>query len=108
MTKVASGSAITLTATVTAGGFSAGLFPGQVKFCDATAVHCTDIQIIGSGQVTSAGTATFSFVPEPGSHSYNAVFVGKDGVAASTSATQSLTVTHTRLYPSGTSLSYTG
>jgi hypothetical protein len=38
VTTVSSGSVITLTASVMAG--SAGVTPGQVQFCDATAPHC--------------------------------------------------------------------
>ena len=42
---VASGTVVTLTATVMAG--STPVTPGQVNFCDATAKFCTDIHLLG-------------------------------------------------------------
>jgi len=45
VTTVASGSVVTLTATVMAG--STPVTPGQVNFCDATAKFCTDIHLLG-------------------------------------------------------------
>src|ERR1700678_1989492 len=66
--SVAAGTVVTLTATVQAGGTALTL--GQVNFCDATAASCTDIHLLGTAQLTSAGTAVFKFRPGPGSHSY--------------------------------------
>jgi hypothetical protein len=91
VTSVASGSAVTLAATVSAG--STALTTGQVNFCDATAPHCTDIHLLGTAQLTSAGTAVLKFVPGPGSHSYKAIFVGTAQYAASTSTPLALAVT---------------
>jgi hypothetical protein len=46
VTTVASGSVVTLTATVKAG--SAAVTLGQVKFCDATATYCEDPAVLGT------------------------------------------------------------
>jgi hypothetical protein len=91
VTSVASGSVVTLAAGVSTG--STALTTGQVNFCDATAPHCTDIHLLGTAQLTSAGTAVLKFVPGPGSHSYKAIFVGTAQYEASTSAPLALAVT---------------
>jgi sugar lactone lactonase YvrE len=101
---VASGTAVTLTAAIAAGG--AALSPGLVTFCDATAAHCEDSAILGTAQLTTAGTATFKFVPGIGVHSYKAVFAGTDSFAGSTSAAGALTVTG--LYPTVTTIASSG
>ena len=62
VTTVASKTVVALTATVTAG--STAVKPGQVNFCDATAKLCTDIHLLGTAQLTSAGTASMKFRPE--------------------------------------------
>jgi hypothetical protein len=95
---------VTLTATVMTG--SAPVAPGQINFCDATAKSCTDIHILGTAQLTSAGTATLHLRPGIGSHTYQAVFVGTNAMAASSSAASSLTVTGT--YPTMTSIASSG
>ena len=106
--SVASGSEVTLTAAVTAG--STQVTTGQVNFCDASTAHCTDIHLLGTAQLTSAGTAVFRFVPGIGSHSYKAVFVGTPNRAAayagSTSAPAALTVTGT--FPTTTAIASSG
>jgi sugar lactone lactonase YvrE len=84
------GTAVTLTATVAASG--AAVHPGQVKFCDATAPHCTDIHLLATAQLTSAGTATYKFIPGPGTHSYKAIFAGTKVNATSSSTAFPLTV----------------
>src|ERR1039458_4441615 len=110
VTVVAPGTVITLTATVNAGG--APVTPGQVNFCDATAKACSDIHLLGTAQLTSSGTAVLKFVPGGGVHSYNAVFLGTNGDAQSSSGAASLTVngsypttptpsTHKRAPPAG-------
>jgi len=104
VTTVSSGSVITLTASVMAG--SAAVTPGQVQFCDATAPHCTDIHRLGITQLTTAGTATFRFVPGIGTHSYKAIFSGTTGDAPSSSNASALTVNGA--YPSTTSIEQTG
>jgi hypothetical protein len=104
VTTVASGAVVTLTATVQAG--SSALTTGQVNFCDASAPYCTDIHLLGTSQLTSAGAATLKFVPGIGSHSYKAVFLGTVEYALSTSSPSMLTVTGT--HPSTTTVASSG
>jgi hypothetical protein len=88
-----SGSVVTLTATVKAAGVPVS--PGIVNFCDAAVKSCTDIHLVASAALTSAGTATIKFRPGTGSHKYKAVFAGTtsgQSLAPSTSATTALTV----------------
>jgi len=109
VTTVTSGSVVTLTATVNAG--SGVVTPGQVNFCDATAQSCTDIHLLGTAQLTGAGTATLKFRPGIGSHSYKAVFLGTTTTAASASASAALTVTAVTgagIQPSTTSITPSG
>jgi hypothetical protein len=73
VTSVTPNTAVTLTATVESG--SAAVTVGQVNFCDAWATYCTDIYLLGTAQLTSAGTAALKFIPGI-SGSYKAVFVG--------------------------------
>jgi len=91
VTSVSAGTVVTLTASVVSN--SLPVTPGLVKFCDASAAHCEDIHIVGTAQLTSAGTAVIKFRPGLGSHSYKAVFAGTIRTASSTSATATLTVT---------------
>ena len=85
------GRLITLTASVTSNG--APLTVGQVEFCDASYPYCTDVHQLALAQLTSAGTATFRFIPSTGSHRYKAIFLGTNNYASSTSSVQTLTVT---------------
>jgi len=55
VSSVDAGAAITLTAEVATGGKPVML--GQVNFCDATAKLCSDIHLLGTVQLNSAGTA---------------------------------------------------
>ena len=110
VTTVASGTVVTLTATVRDGATPVTL--GQVNFCDATAAYCQDIHLLGSAQLTIAGTAVLRFIPGIGSHSYKAIFVGTTPDASSASGASSLTVTGTGLTTttitsSGTAGNYT-
>lgn len=95
--SVASGSLVTLTAVVSSG--STNLTVGQVNFCDASASYCTDIHLLGTAQLTSAGTAVLRLRPGIGSHSYKAIFAGTPNgataCAGSTSSITTLTVTGT-------------
>ena len=103
VTTVASGTVVTLTATVAAG--STLVRPGSVNFCDGTAAHCTDIHIVGTAQLTSSGTAVFKFRPAAGSRSYKAVFLGTKTYEGSASSAASLTVTGlTGLAPTTTTI----
>jgi trimeric autotransporter adhesin len=90
VSSVAGGTVVTLTATVQAAG--AALTLGQVNFCDATAASCTDIHLVGTAQLTSAGTAVLRFRPGSGSPSYKAIFLGALEGAASASAAVRLSV----------------
>lgn len=76
VTSVTPGTAVLLTAQVSV--VTTPVTAGQVNFCDASAPHCTDIHILGSSALNSSGTATFTFVPGPGAHRYQAHFV-EDG-----------------------------
>jgi hypothetical protein len=89
------GTAITLTATVTA--TNSPIKHGQVNFCNATAAHCTDIHILGTAALTSVGKASLVLRPGPGIYSYKAEFAGTPGAvipyATSASTSSALTVT---------------
>lgn len=87
---VASGSVVTLTASVGTG--TGAVTTGQVNFCDASAKFCTDVHLVGAGQLTSAGTAVLKFRPGVGTHSYRAVFLGTNWNAASASGPSTLKV----------------
>lgn len=91
VTSVVSPATVTLTATVTAGGTP--VTPGMVNFCDAAASHCTDIHLLGTAQLTAAGTATLRLRPGVGSHSYKAVFTATANFATSSSSSVALSVT---------------
>jgi len=105
---VLSGSVVELTATVTSSG--ASLTTGQVKLCDASAAYCTDLHLLGTAQLTSAGTAVFKLFPGLGSHSYKAVFTGTPGgspaYSGSSSGTAALTVTGAS--PTSTAIAQSG
>ena len=107
-TTVTWGSVVSLTATVKAG--STALTTGQVNFCDATAAYCTDVHLLGTAQLTRAGTATLKFKPAIGSHSYKAVFAGTKVYASAASGASALTVTvgSGGGYPSTTSIVESG
>ena len=81
---------ITLSATVYAG--ASPVTSGQVNFCDASAAACSDIHLLGSVALSSAGAAAFKFVPGPGTHSYKAVFLENGNGLSSSSGSASLTV----------------
>jgi hypothetical protein len=104
VTTVASGTVVTLTATVIAG--STSVKTGQVSFCDASATYCTDIHILGTAQLTNAGTAIFKLRPGIGSHSYKAVFLGTNTDSGSASGASALGVTGQ--YPTATIIAATG
>jgi subtilase family serine protease len=91
VTSVAAGTLVTATATVTSG--STGLTLGQVNFCNAAGTNCDAAHLLGTAQLTSAGTAVFRFIAGPGTHSYKAVFVGTTASATSQSAASTLGVT---------------
>ena len=91
VTSVSIGTVVTLTATVMSG--TTPVTPGQVKFCDTSVSYCTDIFLVSQSQLTTSGTAVYKFRPGPGSHSYNAVFLGTKTYAGSSSGASSINVT---------------
>ncbi len=95
VTSVVAGSVVKLTATVKAK--SKAVTVGPVNFCDTSAKLCTDIHLLGTAQLTSAGTAVMNFVPGIGKHSYKAVFAGTPNGASeyaySASSDKALSVT---------------
>ncbi len=108
--SVAGGTVVTLAASVAAG--STVVKSGHVDFCNAVATVCDATHIVGSAQLTSAGTATLKFIPGMGVHSYKAVFAGTNGEAASASAATALMVaasqpTTTTIGQSGSAGNYT-
>jgi trimeric autotransporter adhesin len=84
VTTVSSGTVVTLIATVTLA--SGTIKAGHVNFCDAAAVHCTDIYVLGTAQLTIAGKAILKLRSGIGSHSYKAVFAGTASVGTSSSS----------------------
>ena len=106
--SVASGTVVTLTATVKSKVQAVTV--GQVSFCEAEATTCTDIHLLGMAQLTSAGTAVMRFVPGIGKHSYKAVFAGtphgKQEYTGSPSRKVSLSVTGK--FPTATSIADSG
>jgi len=114
-TSVTTGTAVTLTASVTSG--STSVTQGEVVFCNANATHCEAPAIYGSARLitsgTAAGTATIHKTFGPGTYNIEAVFLGTNSYAASTSSAASLTVsggtlpTTTTINAAGTSGNYT-
>jgi hypothetical protein len=90
VTTASSGTAVTLTATASSG--TTAVTVGQVDFCDASAQYCTDIHLLATAQLTTAGTATLKFIPGSGTHSYKALFRGTSTYAASSSSVAVLVV----------------
>jgi hypothetical protein len=108
--SVSSGTAIVLTATVQGNG--APVSPGQVSFCDASALTCTGTGLLGTAQLNPAGTAALPILLGIGDHSIKAVFLGTNGTAPSISASVAVSVTGhaptlTAISSSGTPGSYT-
>ena len=91
VTTVATPGVVTLTAATTSGGTA--VTQGVVNFCYSTQLSCSGAALVGTAQLTTAGTASISFRPAVGSHSYEAVFMGTGSVAASKSAASTLAVT---------------
>ena len=98
---VTPGTVVTLTALVLPEGKPVS--PGIVVFCNAAAAHCEDVNILGQAQLTGNGTATLRTRFGLGAHSIKAEFHGTYFIAASTSATQTVTVSGK--YQSATTIS---
>ena len=106
--QISAGSPITLTATVTSGG--PPITQGQVNFCNAAVVHCSDVNVLGIASLGPNGAATLALRPGTGAHSYRAEFLGTPRAstpyAASSSSSVGLTVTGS--YPSASTITVTG
>ena len=104
-TSAATGSIITMTATVKSGG--SPLTSGQMKFCVASAAYCDNGALLGTVWVTSSGTATLRRALPLGATSVEAVFVPNNSYLASTSAATTVTITgidpdtSTQMFPTG-------
>jgi len=81
---------------------------GQVNFCDVESAYCTDIHLLGTAQLTSAGTALLRLHPAAGTHSYKAVFSGTPNSATPYAASSSTVVNLTAKGPTTTTLAASG
>ena len=102
----AAGSAVTLTATVKMG--TTAVYPGLVLFCDASASRCADMAVIGSAQLSSAGSAATTLRFGAGTHKVKAIFMGKTSYQTSISSTQSITASQSGTFATTTNLGVTG
>ena len=68
------GSPVTLTATVLNNGTP--VQHGLVMFCDAKAVRCQGLAVLGTAQLARNGTAVMKLTLGGGLHTVNAVFQG--------------------------------
>ena len=89
VSSVNAGTVVTLTATVNAG--SSPETTGLVSFCDG-ATQCSDIHLLATETLSGKGTATYKFIPGPGTHSFRAVFQSDGYGMMSSSAVSALTV----------------
>lgn len=106
-TSIPAGSVVTLTAEVTAG--ETPVAPGVIVFCDTKIGSCAGSGVVGTAQLTVAGTAIMRLFPIAGVHSYEAVFAANAAYAASTSLQHPLTVigsTSTTISSSGSAGDY--
>jgi Bacterial Ig-like domain (group 3)/FG-GAP-like repeat len=103
--SVASGTVVTFTATVRN---PALVTAGTVTFCNAAAPYCEDSAIIGTAQLTSAGTAIIRLAPGIGPHSYKAVFTATTTNGASNSSASPQALVVTGLYPTATTIVASG
>jgi Bacterial Ig-like domain (group 3)/FG-GAP-like repeat len=109
VTAVQAKTLVTLTAQVTAAGSPVTV--GQVNFCDG-ATSCVGLHLVGTAQLTAAGTAVLKFIPAPGSHNYVASFAGTTTVTPAVSSATALNVSGglpntSRLTASGAAGNYT-
>ena len=102
--NVTAGSTISLTAAVSSESIT--IKAGRVNFCDASAPYCTDIHVLATAQLTSAGTATIKLRPAVGTHSYRAEFLGTINWPPNTSNTATVSVTGA--FPSVTTIAQGG
>jgi RHS repeat-associated protein len=97
---------VTLTATVMYE--TTAISPGLVRFCNASAPDCEDMAVLGTAQLTSAGTASIAIRLGVGTHNIYAVFMGTSTYQANTSNTQTVAVSSNGTYPSFTTLAASG
>jgi hypothetical protein len=89
--SVATGTAVLFTAAVSNGS---EVTLGTVTFCNAAYTYCLAAPaLVGTAQLTAAGTAEIKLTPGIGVHSYKAIFKATTSNAGSTSSAQALTVT---------------
>ena len=106
VSSVNSGTAVTLTATVSGG--NATITAGQVIFCDAATSDCTAFHRLGTVQVRGSGTAALKLIPGIGSHRYKAVFAGTPNGRAKLAQSVSSVVTLSVVGKSATTISVNG
>ena len=102
--SMTSGTALTLTAMVAAGGSQ--VHPGVVYFCDTSYAKCAYQAVVGKAQLTNSGTASIKIVPSISTHGYRAWFLGTKTYTKSISSQQTVDVTGT--YPTTTTISSSG
>jgi FG-GAP-like repeat/Bacterial Ig-like domain (group 3) len=88
---VTAGTAVKLTAKVTANG--SPVSNGIVRFCDAQAATCTGAAWFGSASLNGSGVAAITRTFAIGTHHVNARFIATGTDAKSTSSGKTLTVT---------------
>jgi FG-GAP-like repeat len=79
-----------------------------VNFCDANASHCTGTALLGTVQLTSAGTAALSRVLGVGTYNVKAVFAGTPFYSSSQSEPQTVIVSGNGGYGSNTKIASSG
>ena len=84
--SVSAGSVVTLTASVTASG--SPVTKGEITFCDATAIYCENSAVLAVVEITTAGSASYAYIPGIGTHSYKAVFTATATQSSSVSSAQ--------------------
>ncbi len=104
--NVTAGTAVTLSATVTAG--ATPVPAGLVNFCNASAARCADAAILGSAWVTRSGTASIKQVFPVGTRDVVAVFTGTSSYAPSTSGVASVYTTRSAKLGTATALTVAG
>ena len=77
---------------------------GLIKFCDADAVRCSGLSVLGMAQLDANGMATTRLRLGPGTHRVKAVFCGTlhsdPPGSGSTSQVQAITIKATANVPS--------
>jgi hypothetical protein len=103
--SVTAGTPVSLTAAVTN---PSPVSAGSVTFCDATAPNCSGPAILGSVQVSAAGTAAIKLTLGVGTHQIKAVFARTNANLGSASAPQTIIVTGNASYATSMALTASG